>query len=355
MRIWQRYFYKEITLTFVFLLASFYGLYIILDLMSHIKDFQTSHTSLRTWITFYACTFSRRLDVLLPFVVLIGTIRVLLHFKSHNILIALMAGGVSLKKLLQPFLIMSIFATCTLYINYEYILPWAEPRSQFIQENNFAKRRFSDTSPSFHECILRDGSKILYRAYDPEEKSFHDVFWIATIDKIYHMKTLMCQMQVPGAKMVDVIQRQPNGHMQKEASFTSLPLPDIEFEEKLLKESIASLKSSSFSDLILQLKNSNQDSERGFEAYALFLFKLTYPLLPLLAFFSIFSFCVHFSRTQPSFMIYLVAISSLFCFLIVLQALLILAKSHIIPASIAGIIPWILAFFIAGRQYAKAS
>ena len=55
MKIWQRYFYKEIIATFLFLLFCFYGLYVILDLMAHMKDIREGHTSFRTWVIFYLC------------------------------------------------------------------------------------------------------------------------------------------------------------------------------------------------------------------------------------------------------------------------------------------------------------
>lgn len=355
MKIWQRFFYKEIIFTFLFLLGCIYSLYIILDLMAHVKDLREGHTTLKTWFIFYLCTLSKRLDVLLPFVVLIGSIRVLLHFRTQNIIIALLAGGVSLKKLLQPFIVVCLAVSSLLYINYQYILPKAQPRAQFILESNFSNKKYVKDSPSFHEFSLDDGSKLLYRAYDPEEMIFHDVFWIATTDTIYHMKTLMCQMQVASGKMVDVIQRMPSGHMQKEGSFVQLPFPEIHFDEESLKRSISSLKDQGLTDLFSQLQSSGVDSEKSYEAYATLLFKLTYPLLPLLAFVSIAPFCIGFTRTSAPFMTYLIAICTLFCFLIILQALLVLSKGHSIPAVIGCVAPWIITFTLAGRRYAKTT
>ena len=354
MKIWQRYFYKEIITTFVLLLFSFYSLYVILDVMAHMKDIREGHTSIRTWIVFYLCTFSRRLDVLLPFVVLIGTIRVLLYFRSQNTLVSLLTGGLSLRQLLKPFLVVSLAISAILYVNFQWILPTAQPKAQFIQENSFSKKSFSDDQTTFRECVLQDGSKILYRAYDPTSKSFYDVFWVSSIDKIYHMKCLACYLQVPYGKMVDLIVRLPNGRMQKSESFVERSFPEMNFDEEALKRSIISPKDQSLSQLFSQVLHLDMSTERNHEALTHFAFKMTYPFLILVAFMAIPPFCIRFTRTNAPFMIYLIAISSLFCFLLLLQVFFVLAKTHTVPVSIAFTVPWLLVFFVTGRRYVRS-
>lgn len=351
MRLWQRYFYKEIWTTFCFLLFAFYGLYIVLDLMAHMKDIREGHTAFKTWLTFYLCTFSRRLDVLVPFVILIGTIRVLLYFRAQNILVILLTGGLSFRKLMQPFLLSCACVGAILYINYQWILPYAQPRAQFIQENSFSKKASSQESANFRECTLLDGSKILYRAYDPNSKSFYDVFWVASIDKIYHMKSLSCYLEVPYGKMVDLIIRLPNGTMQKESSCLERSFTEMHFDEEALTRSITSPKDQSLSQLLLQVIQSDSASERAHEALAHLAFKLSYPLLILLAFIAVAPFCIGFTRTSSSFMIYLLGISTLFCYLLLLQVCFVLAKSHTVSIFAAFAIPWTASFLFAGRRY----
>lgn len=355
--IWKRYFYKEIFYTFSFLLTCFYSLYIILDLMAHIKDLRSGSTSLLTWIVYYLCTFSKRLEILLPFTVLIGSIRLLLRLKSRNELVALLASGIPLQTLLRPFLIAAATSAMLLYVNFEFILPKTLPLSTYIQESSFGKTLLIEPNSPLREVILKDSSKIIYRTYNPQLKQFQDVFWIASVDTIYHMKTLSCENSSPTGKMVDLITRDKNGFLQKTDSFDTLLLSSIQFDEQSLKDSITPPRDQSLSQLFSQLMlYTNSQAERAADIRGNFYFKLLFPLICLLAFIAPTSYCLHFSRESSTFMIYLLSISGLFCFFLLLQMAFVLAKSQFISSQLLPswaiiTIPWAVVFYFFGKKY----
>jgi len=352
--IWKRYFYKEIIRTFCFLLFGFYALYIVLDLMTHIKDLRTQSTSFSTWAIYYLCTFSRRLDVLIPFSVLIGTIRILIALQTRNELVALLASGVPLRTLFGPFIKASLVASAILYANFEWALPIAQPRAIFIQENDFGKRHFEDVTVPIHEVLLKDASRMIYRSYNPIVHQFQDVFWIASLDKVYHMKTLTCETERPTGKMVDLMARNSQGELEKVASYPELKLAQMQFDEESLKNSIMSPRDVSISMLYSQMKLYRQSmSERASDVRANFIYKVTFPLLCLLATIAPASYCLAFRRHIPHFMIYLVAIGGLFCFFLLVQVALVLAKSQVVSPFVAFGVPWIGAFLGFRKDYLK--
>lgn len=359
MHIWKRYFYKEIVFTFCFLLFCFYALYVSLDLMAHIKDLRTGNTAFSTWALYYICTFFRRLDILLPFTVLIGSIRILLKLRARNELVALLASGIPLQTLLRPFLLTACSAAMLLYINYEFILPKALPQASFIQESHFGKRSLMEQATPLREIMLKDSSKMIYRTYNPQLKQFQDVFWIASVDTIYHMKNLTCEDATPTGTMIDVIKRDKNGFLQKTASFDQLLLSDMQFDEESLKDSITPPRDQSLTQLFSQMiLYTHSQSDRASEIKGNFYFKLTFPLICLLAFVGAAPYCLHFSRTFSPFMTYLISIGSLFCFFLFLQVIFVLAKSQTaqaLPAWLIIALPWAITFCFFGKKYAKTS
>lgn len=352
--IWKRYFYKEIFRTICFLLFGFYALYIVLDLMAHIKDLRAGNTSFTTWVTYYLCTFSRRLDVLVPFAVLIGTIRCLISLQTKNELVALLASGVPLRTLFQPFIVAAMLASGILYMNFEWFLPIAQPRAIFIQENDFGKRHFEDSVSPIHEVLLKDASRMFYRSYNPITHQFQDVFWIASLDKVYHMKSLTCEAEKPTGKMVDLLARNANGELERVESYHELKLAQMQFDEESLKNSIMSPRDCSITMLYSQMRlYANSMSERASDVRANFIYKVTFPLLCLLAAIAPSSYCLAFRRHIPQFMIYLVAIGGLFCFFLLVQVALVLAKSQVVPPLLAFGVPWIGAVLGFGKDYVK--
>jgi lipopolysaccharide export system permease protein len=351
--LWRRYFYKEIAKTYLFLLFCFYFLYVALDLMTHIKDFRSSGISLFTWGIYYLCIFSKRLDIFLPFTILVGSIRLLLNFQSRNEFVALLTSGVSFKALLQPFLFAAAIGSLALYANFEFILPTALTQATYIQESNFGKSAAFEQETPFREVMLKDGSRVIYRAYNPGKKEFQDVFWIASLDVIYHMKTLSCDSKSQMARFVDMITRDSQGLLQKTASWKEIELKKMQFDEESVKNSITPIPEQSLSQLFSQmLLYRKSSSDRANELRNNFYFKCTFPLICILAFVAVCPYCMRFSRSGlPVLMIYLVSISGLFCFFLLLQVAFVLGKSQIVATWIATLVPWTLAFLLCWKKY----
>lgn len=352
--IWERYFYKEICKTFTFLLFGFFALYVAIDMMTHLKDIRAGSTSLLVWINYYICTFSRRLDVLIPFTVLIGTIRLLLQFHARNELVALLVCGLPMKTLLRPFLVAASCMALLLYANFQFFLPATQPKALSIQENDFSKSMRGKRMQPVREVLLKDASRMFYKSYNSTTKEFLDVFWVASLDKVYHMKMLRSDNDRLIGVGVDLIVRDASGKMKKEGYYAEYPFKNMQFDDESLRQSIQLPRDQSITTLISQLSLYGQSiSERAVDVRSFLIFKLTFPLLCLLAVVVPLPYCLSYRRDLAPFMIYLLSLGALFCFFLLLQVALVLAKSHTISPLLALGVPWLLAGLIAARNYLK--
>jgi lipopolysaccharide export system permease protein len=194
---------------------------------------------------------------------------------------------------------------------------------------------------------------MIYRSYNPIQKEFQDVFWIASLDMVYHMKVLSFDFLPPTAKFVDMISRDQKGQLQRAASWKEVQLRQMQFDEESLKNSITPIQEQSLSQLFSQmLLYSGSSSDKANELRNNFYYKCSFPLICILAFIAVCPYCVSFSRSgMPILMIYLVSISGLFCFFLLLQVAFVLGKSQVITPWIATLVPWVLAFFFLGKKY----
>src|ERR1700722_2577297 len=84
--IWGRYFLSQMLKCFFLFIFCFYGLYMLIDFSSHATHFHHSHQAI-LWKEvglYYLADFSKRVEVLIPFALLISTIKVLTSLNQHH-------------------------------------------------------------------------------------------------------------------------------------------------------------------------------------------------------------------------------------------------------------------------------
>lgn len=354
MSIWKRYFFKEYFITVFSFLLGIYALYVLVDVMAHLKSVANKHTTFQTWVEFYLATFSKRLDVLLSFSCLIGAIRTLTQLQSRGELVALLASGISKKTLLTPFLIVSMCCSLLLYANYQWALPSAIPKIESIVETRFGKDELEKEKTTLNEVMLSDGSKIIYSSYHPEKKLFSNVFWVRSVDSIFHIKTLSLEGKTPVGKWVDHIVRSSTGTLENILSQESYEFTEMLFTLESLKNSMIPANEQSLIQLFREsILYHNSSSPKAAEITTMLFYKLTLPLMCILAFIAPAPFCLRFSRSMPILMIYLIAIASLFCYGLVLQSFFVLGKNQVIAPILAIGLPWAAVGYFFGKKYVE--
>ncbi|MBJ7448939.1 MAG: LptF/LptG family permease [Parachlamydiales bacterium] len=333
--IWQRYYLKEAFKVFSLLLFSFYFLYMLIDYAFHAQVFTNKHFPLSTIGQYYLCHISKRAYILLPFALMISTLKVLTGCNQSKELVALMAGGISIRKILTPFVLFALACTTILYINTQWIQPQAVARLEVIEEAFFNKGLTSKNASHVNALTLLDDSHLIYQHYDSAKHSFNDIFWIKTSNDIYRMKTLYIDLnskEIPVGKYVDHLQRNGAGEFVVSETFQTQEFPNIEFEEMSLQTVLIPPREQSLTQLITSYyKAKRHQHHSSGEIIGVLNYKIALPLICLLAVIATGPYCMRYDRNFPLFSIYAISIIGFVIFYMIMHSSCVLAENDVAP------------------------
>lgn len=336
-KIWERYFFWEFCKTTIFFIACFYGLYVLIDYSSHTRSFHHSNVQFQ-WletVIYYGCEFIRRVEVLLPFAILIATIRTLCKLNMHHELIALMSSGLSLKMLMRPFLLFGLFCTCLMYLNTEFLVPIALKRLNQIDDSRSRAKRKEILMMAAQHIALEDGSTLIFQSYNSAQQHFFDTYWIRSINDVYRIKYLYPYSHDPSDDVigyfVDHLIRNNQGKLVIEASFEKMVFPEMHFNPQILFETITLPEELALSELWEKHpSHHNILSEKESQSMTVFYRKLILPWLCLLAVIAPAPFCLRFTRYLSLFFIYAGNIFGLVAIYLAIDAAVLLGKGQIL-------------------------
>ena len=347
MPIWERYFLRETLKIFFLCLFSFYGLYILIDYANHSSSFHYHHSWFK-WselIRYYLYEFSNRLDVLLPFALLIATIQTLCSLTIHHELVALMAGGFNLKTLMRPFVMLGLLCTLIVFLNTEIIQPKATRELRHIDDLHTTQKNKRNKLRAVEHISLKDNTTMIFQGFDSVKQRFYDAYWIKSIDEIYRIKYLYPSKPIPTGFHVEYLLRTDSGELTVKETFKKKAFPNIRFNKKTLLETITPDEERSLSILYKELsKSRNQLTEKDARRLSVFYRKLAVPWLCLLAVIGPIPFCVRFTRQLPVFFIYACSIFGLVGCYLIIDAATVIGKRQVLSPAVA-IWPPISLFF----------
>lgn len=339
MKIWQRaFFFNTLTVLFFFLFA-FWGLYVLIDYASHTGNFHHHQTQLKLkeLALYYSVELIRRSEALLPFAILIATIRVITKLNVRNELVALLAAGISMKKLLRPFLFVGLLGVFFLYLNEEFLIPWAKESSNVTIENSAADYTLKSESPSAHHVTLEDDTLLIFQQYRRGENLFYDTWWVRSIDEIWRIKTISGTPPFLATEG-EILKRNREGQLISKGRFKQMELPDIRFNQKRLLETLTQPEDLSISELASKRKEVSSQKEARIETA--FWRKMLLPWLALFAVIGPAPLCVIFSRRLNVFFIYTISLFGLVFIYIVMNAATTLAERQVYSPMVALVTPF---------------
>ncbi len=130
-RIIDRYVLRQYLLPFGYILTAFSLMYVILDLFDRFPDFVQNHVPFLQVLTFYGYYlfavngFVPFIVVVMPIALLLAALYTLTLFARHNELTAMLASGVSIRRLMVPFMIVGFFASVFCAVSQETVGPKA--------------------------------------------------------------------------------------------------------------------------------------------------------------------------------------------------------------------------------------
>lgn len=351
-RIWKRYFIWEALKAFCLFLLGFYALYVLIDYSNHSGSFKHHHFRFLDIMKFYGFEFFVRMDVLVPFAVMIACIKTLCACNANNELVALMCSGISLRSLLRPFVYLGIFFTLAIYLNTEKLQPYAVKYHNRLEESRTKKKQQKSKHPIIQQIALDDGSSIIFQYYDSTKQQFFDNYWIRSIDDIYRIKHLSPYADVPKGEIIEHLQRDAEGKMIVTEMLQRKTFPEMHFDAKALLATVAVPSEQSISELKEKLPESGTvRSDKEAQILTAYYYKLAFPWLCLLAVIAPAPFCTRFSRSLPVFFIYAGCIFGMVAFYIILDAAVVLGERQVVSPEAAILAPFATAFAFFGWKF----
>lgn len=358
-KLWERYFLRETVKFILFFIVCFYGLYVLIDYASHSRG--TLHKT-HGWFQwrgigfYYLCEFCNKLNVLVPFAVLIATVRMLCKMMQNNELVALMASGIALKTLLRPFLMIACAAMLLIYLNTELIMPTVLKELRLLDDEAHSKKPKKQDFIQVKHIQLEDGSTLLFQNYDSANQRFFDAYWIRSINEIYRIKYLYPYADIPTGLYVDHLTRNTDGYLITKETLPKHEFPQIHFNKRSLLETITPEEELALSDLWNKLPHhQSAATEKDAALLSAFYLKMVLPWLCILAVIGPAPYCVRFSRQQPTFFIYAFSIFGLVAAYLILDASAVLGERQVVHPAIAIGLPFLLLFVPSMYKYARVA
>lgn len=353
MKLWEKYFLKEIASIFFLLLGSFYFLFILIDYTSRASSLFKGQVGMQELVFYYLLLFVKRIDLLVPFALLIATLKALISLNTNRELVALLASGIPLKRLLRPFLFSGIACAALLYVNFQVLSPLAWIQIQKIEDRYMAEEDLQNRQ-GIQQVLLDDGSVVFCQSYDSARKLFFDSYWIRSIDEVWRIKYLYPDPKATLGRFVDQIKRNEKGEMKLLNSWETKLLNDLSFNKEQLQATLILPEEMSLTDLWKKMPLSKKDHNTKEAAItARFYNRLAMPLLCILAVIGPAPFCVIFSRQVPTLLITIFSIVGLITFYLLSDATFVLAKGQVFSPFLIIFAPYMLYAWIFGRRYAS--
>lgn len=337
--VFNRWCFREVLKTLFFCLAAFYLLYVLIDYSSRISNHHTLRFEWWTLFEYYGLLFIRRLEVLLPFALLIATASTLQSIWQLHGWGFLMLGGRPLKKLLRPFYAMAL-ATCLFLIyNEEALIPWAMKRLNHIESLYFHKGEGVSELNTRSLLRLKEGGVLFFDAFDAKRQELFDVWYLPRWNELYHIEKLDISKAMPMGYQVDAFEVE-RGLVHENSYLDEAPFNEMHVTWQDLLESALDPLNLSITELTQHLSERILSPQERCEFLATLLKKLLFPTLALFVVWMILPYFVTFKRDVPFILYYLVAILIYLGFYLLISSLYTVAAANVFSPLLALLLPF---------------
>jgi len=139
MKTLERYLLREFLIPLVYCIFAFMMIMIVYDLFDNLPDFIQWHTPIAEIAAYYFLLLPSSISITLPMAMLLALLYCLAMFAKSNELIAMRASGLSLKRLMMPYLVIGAGGSVVLFLLSETVVPTARDRAnRFMAEQKMA-------------------------------------------------------------------------------------------------------------------------------------------------------------------------------------------------------------------------
>jgi lipopolysaccharide export system permease protein len=353
--LWQRYLFKQISLTFAFVLTAFFCLYALIDYSLHMQEFVLDKKiQIKQILVYYSLQFIKRQDIMIPLALLISSLKTLFSLNTKGELVALQSSGIAKRTLLKPLFLFAFLCASFSFLSNERLLPTSLNALDKFQHEHLRHSKRNQRQEPIHVLTLSDRSKIIYHQEDPTTHLYHNVFWIKSPQEIWHMQTLSSNLNYPTGSYIDILKRNEKGNFEKTHSFDHHTFK-FKVEVDTTGKGQTPLENYSISQLIkLCFKKSTLSAYEYPQALAQLLAKLLTPLLSPFVLIASAPFCLRYSRSQPLFAIYAASLFGFIALFTCIDAAILLCENLILSPYVALVIPFAILMATAYLHYQRA-
>lgn len=184
MKILDRYLVKQFLQTLLFAILSFTLVFVVLDAMENLDDFIDESVAGRLVLQYYLVFIPEMIRIILPISVLLASLFTAGKLANLNELTAIKASGVSLYRLMIPFLITAVVISVFTVFFSGYLVPVANKHKVFIEQTYMKKGLvhfgsnifFQDTESrivtiNYYDVSMGQANQVSIQEFDKKDKT----------------------------------------------------------------------------------------------------------------------------------------------------------------------------------------
>jgi lipopolysaccharide export LptBFGC system permease protein LptF len=150
----ERYTLRNFLQPLVFCFLAFFSLFILMDLISNLREYQDTRTPLSTILLFYAQLAPAVFVMIAPWGCLLAALFSLMRMSRFNEIISMLGAGRSLWQIAQPLLIVAAYVSLlAMALNYHWA-PHAESQRKALTTEANNKTRTRSGTPTIANAVL---------------------------------------------------------------------------------------------------------------------------------------------------------------------------------------------------------
>jgi lipopolysaccharide export system permease protein len=163
MRILDRYIVRQFLVTFLFGLFAFLIIFLVIDMMEKLDDFIDANVPTKTITEYYLSFMPEIVKLMTPVAMLLAALFVTGRLSNQNELAAIKSSGVSLYRILLPFLAVALFVSgVSIYFN-GWLVPYANQKKFGIERAHL--QRAGEGSGRFNIFFQEDRTRLVSISY----------------------------------------------------------------------------------------------------------------------------------------------------------------------------------------------
>lgn len=173
MLICDRYIIKHIISAYIYVLLIFTGLYLVIDIFSHLNYLLKSKPPLGIIVKYYALMFPFIFLKISPFAFLISNLFSLGEMNKNNEIISLRASGISILRICLPIIFLSLFVSAVFFLIQEKIVIKSQNKVETIKRKFIEKKANLSLQENF--AFTSSGMIVFVRKFYPKKNLCEDV------------------------------------------------------------------------------------------------------------------------------------------------------------------------------------